>query len=426
MKKLLPLLLWTIGLILVTAATASATDIDARLSLRFYRIDDRMKYTDFKAHGIGIRVSLREILNTGFNFYVRYRSGKTPNYYSVSRTKLYDLTLSHDHIIGNLGFAVGRLNTPVVGAYGILDGFKIQYQWANHYYIGGFWGTEPDLLTYEMKDEIKRTGLFAYIDWGRSYQGNFSVIRQTYLDRLDRFFLFVDNEIDFSDSWSFGQFAEIDLIEKEGETGEHQTFQFTDVFTDLRFRPGNRFTATLTYTTHKEFKYLESMSDIPDSLFENSVDQSVGLRLNVRPFKNWRLYSRLRYGVNSEESGEERYLAVGAAHYNFLFTKIFLTGRYARNDGFYARSNSWYVSAERAFWNKFRASVAYRKADIEYKLSSSQFSNTAVDVAFTYNLSWRFYLFLKASRLQGDDRNETRLFLELNYKIRSYKEKPRP
>jgi len=425
-KKVFSVLPLLIGITLSLLTRAAATDIDARLSLRFYRIDDRLNETDFKAHGIGIRVSLRQIMDSGFNFYLRYRSGKTPNYYSVSRSKLYDLTLSHDHLIGNLGFAAGRLNTPVVGAYGILDGFKIQYRWDKHYFVGGFWGTEPDLLTYEMKDDIKRSGLFAYVDWGKNYQGNISVIRQTYLNRLDRVFLFVDNDINLSEAWSFGQFAEIDLVERDASENEKQTIRFTDVFSDLRFRPGNRFAATLTYTTHKEFKYLESMNDIPDSLFENSVDQSVGLRLNVRPFKNWRFYSRLRYGMNSEESGDERYLSVGAANYNFLFTKIFLSGRYARNDGFNARSNSWYLSAERAFWSHFRLSLAVRKADIEYKLSGSRFANTGQDLAFTYNLSWRFYLYFKASRLQGDDRNETRLFLELNYKIRSYKQKSRP
>ena len=404
---------------------AAATDINARVSLRINRIVDRFGEMDFKSGGIGIHLSMREMFDSGFNFYLRYRGGRRPSY-SESYKKLYDLNLSHDNIIGNLGFAIGRINTPIVGAYGILDGFKIQYQWAAHYYFGGFWGMEPDLLTYEMKDDIKRSGLFAYIDWGRNYQGNFSLIRQTNLDKLDRVFLFVDNDIELSESWSFGQFAEIDLIEKDANERETQTFRFTDVFTDLHFRPSNHFSATLSYTTHKEFKYLESMSDIPDSLFENSVDQNFGLRVNIRPFNNWRFYSRLRYGLNSAESRDERFIAFGAANYNFVSTGIFLTARYAQNDGYNAQSNSWYISAERPFWNKLRASVGYSKTEIEYKLSGTHFNNTAFDVAFTYNLSWQFYLYLKGTRLQGDDRNETRIYLELSYRIRSYKKKPRP
>lgn len=411
---------------LLLFTTAAATDINACFSIRFYRINDRIRERDFKAQGMGVRLNMQKILDTDFNFYLRYRSGKTHDTNSAPNFKLYDLSLKHDHIMGNLGFAAGRLNTPIVGAYGILDGFKLQYQWADHYYLGGFWGTEPDLLTYKMRKDIQRTGLFAYIDRGRNYQGNFSLIRQTYLGKLDRVFLFVDNDIDLSESWSFGQFAEMDLMEKDAHISEKQTFRFTDVFTDLRFRPNNHFSATLTYTTHKEFKYLESMSDIPDSLFENSVDQSVGLRLNVRPFKRWRFYSRLRYGLNSVERGYERFISLGAANYNFLSTRVFLTARYAQNDGLNALSNSWYISAERAFWDKFRTSVAYRKTEVDYKLTGSHSNYAAFDVAFTYNLSWQFYLFLKATRQQGSDRDETRLFLELSYRIRSYKEKSRP
>ena len=404
----------------------NATDIFGRVSFRTSRIENYLGDTNFSARGIGVRLSMQDIFDSGLNFNVRYRSGKLPNSSSNNPSKLYYLNLSHNNIWTNFGFTIGRLNSPIVGAYGILDGFQVQYCLKENYYFGGFWGTEPDLLTYKTKDDIKRSGIFASIDLGRKYQGSVSLIRQTYLDKLDRVFLFVDNDIELSDSWSFGQFAEIDLVEKDANDVQKQTIRFTDVFADLRFAPTQYFSATLTYTTHKEFRYLEFMSDTPDSLFENSVDQSYGLRLNVRPFRTWRFYSRLRYGLNSAVSGKERFFTLGAANYNFFSTRIYLTGRYAQNDGYYANSNSWYVSAERPFWEKFRASVAFSKTEIDYKMSGSNTATKAIDVVFTYNLSWHFYLYFKGTYVKGDNRNENMLFVELSYKIRSYKDKTRP
>ncbi len=415
----------TVFVLYLLLSFAKATDIFGRFSLRTYRISDELNYDDFSAHGIGIHLNLRNMLNSGFNFYVRYRGGKAPNYYTHSQSKLYDLTLSNNHLFGNFGFAVGRLNTPIVGAYGILDGFRFQYGLNDHYYFGGFWGSEPDLLTYAMKDDIKRSGVFFSIDYDRDYQGNFSLIRQTYLNKLDRVYLYADNEIDLSKAWSFSQFAEIDLVE-DNNGSTQRTFRLTDVFADLRFAPTRSFSATLSYTTHKEFKYLESMSDIPDSLFESSVDQSFGLRVNLRPFKRWRLYSRLRYGTASSDSLAERFIALGISNYNLFSTGIYANLRYARHDGNYANSSSWYVALERELWSGFRLRTALRQSVTDYTVSAAHIATKEIDFVLSYNIAWQINAYLKGTRIYGDDINENRVFLELTYNLRKYSDKKRP
>ncbi len=415
----------TVFIVALFLSFAKASDIFGRFSIRAYRISDQMYYDDFMAHGIGIHLNVRNILDSGFNFYVRYREGKAPNYYTRSQSKLYDLTLSNNNLFGHFGFAVGRLNTPIVGAYGILDGFRFQYAWNHHYAFGGFWGTEPDLLTYAMKDDIKRSGVFFSIDYERNYQGNFSLIRQTYLNKLDRVYLYADNEIDLSKAWSFSQFAEIDLVDEHNGSTQ-TTFRLTDVFADLRFAPVRSFSATLSYTTHKEFKYLESMSDIPDSLFESSVDQSLGLRLNVRPLKHWRLYSHLRYGTSSADSSAERFVALGISNYNLFSTGIYANARYAKHDGNYANSNSWYFALERELWSGFRLRTAFRQSEIDYAISAAHITSKEFDFVLSYNISWRINAYLKGTRIYGDDINENRVFLELTYNLRKYADKKRP
>ena len=66
-----------IFIMLATAAVpVRATSIHASLNLRIYRVNDFYKDNGMVSKGIGIHLTMRDILNTGMNFYVRFRKGK--------------------------------------------------------------------------------------------------------------------------------------------------------------------------------------------------------------------------------------------------------------------------------------------------------------------------------------------------------------
>ena len=397
---------------------AEATEFSGRLSLRYFNIDNRLN-GDLNAPALRFRLSVLDLFSRDVNFYVYYRGEKDLEGNRITKSRLYEMRLLANNLTGGFGLELGRINSSVVGAYGILDGISLKYNISPWLRTGGFWGTEPDLLTFQMKDDIQRVGTFFQIDKGRTYQGTLSAIRQTYLNHLDRLYLYIDNDIEFTDKWSFSQFAEVDLKEKEDDSVQN-ALHFTNVFADLRYSPSPLFNATLSYNSRKEYKFLESMSDLPDSLFDSAVSESYGIRVNVRPLASWRAYGNFRLGQRYDEAGYEKFGYLGLANNHFFSENMFLNIRYAQNRGFYAESNSWYVGLERRLSSKVRLMTAFHQSQFNSLSSDYSSRNQTVDGVFVYHLSWRLYAYLKASRSWGTDMNENRYFAELSYHLRRY------
>lgn len=400
-----------------------ATDISGRVSLRWYRIDNRLN-GDINAPALRLRLNAANLFNRNLNFYIYYRGEKDLEGNRITKSRLYDLRLSANRLPGGFGLQLGRINSSVVGAYGILDGISVRYPMSQALSSGVFWGTEPDLLTFAMRDEIKRSGLFFELDKGRRYQGALSFIHQTYLNQMDRLYFYFDQDIEFSKVWSFSHFAEVDLREKKNDVVK-PSLHFTNIFADLRFAPSRLFNTTFTFSSRKEFKYLESMSFLPDSLFESAVSYSYGLRSNIRPSLHWRVYSSFRLGQRYDQAGYEKFAYIGLTNSHFFSNDMFINLRFAKNYGFYALSQSWHLSLERRLSNRLRILSTFYQSQFESK-EGAQFSrNKSIDLVFIYNLSWRFYLYFKGTRSWGTSLNENRFFIELSYNLRKYNKKRR-
>ena len=399
-----------------------ATDFSGRLSLRYFNIDNRLN-NDISAPALRLRMSAQNFLTPGMHFYFYYRGEKDLQGNRITRSRLYDMRLRADRLIGGMGIELGRINSSVVGAYGILDGISLKYQLSSSLSTGGFFGTEPDLLTYVMSDEIKRAGFFFQLDKGHTFQGTLSAIRQTFHNRLDRLYLYFDNDMKFSEQWSFSQFAEVDLKEKDDTGMVGHAFHFTNVFTDLRYAPSKMFNTTLSFNSRKEYRFLESMSDLPDSLFESAVSESYGLRCNLRPAQFWRIHASSRFGQRTDEPGLEKFMTMGLASNRFFSNNMFFNIRFARNWGFYANSASWYVSLERRLSNKLRLMSAFHRSVFQSQFNSLSSRYQSADIVLIYHFSWQLYGYLKATRSWGSDMNENRFFAELSYNLRHYGKK---
>lgn len=414
-----------IFLFLIFAAIGEclSTDFSGRASLRWYQIDNRLN-GDINAPALRFRLNAANLFNRNLNFYIYYRGEKDLEGNRITKSRLYDLRFSAKRLPGGFAMQLGRINSPVVGAYGILDGISLRRPISHGLSSGVFWGAEPDLLTFSMKNDTKRSGLFFELDKGRQYQGALSFIQQTYLNHMDRLYFYFDQDIEFSQVWSFSHFAEVDLREKTNNVVK-PTLHFTNVFADLRFAPSRLFNATLTFNSRKEFKYLESMSFLPDSLFESAVSYSYGLRTNVRPLQHWRVYSNFRLGQRYDQAGYEKFAYIGLTNSHFFSNDMFINLRFAKNYGFYALSRSWHLSLERRFSSRLRMLSAFYQSRFDSRDGVQSNDAKSVDLVFIYNLSWRLYLYLKGTRSWGAKLNENRLFVEVSYNIRKYNKKRR-
>jgi hypothetical protein len=407
--------------LLALLGRADGTDLSGRLSLRWYQIA-AASANEVSAPALRLRLNANNLFNTPLNFSLYYRGEKDLVGDHLTKSHLYDMRLNWRPATSGFGFDLGRLNTSFVGAYGILDGMALNYSRHEKWSSGFFYGAEPDLLTLEMKDDIRRAGYYFQVTPGNSYQGSASIIHQTFQDHIDRLYLFVDQDADLTRSLQFSQFAEIDLLNKEGEETK-RTVRFTNLFADLRFAPSRAFNTTLSFISRKEFKYMASMSDLPDSLFSSVVSSSYGIRVNVRPLLNSRAYAGLRTGLRDDRTGFEKYLFIGLTQNGLMLRKLFLNLRFAKTLGWYSESSGWYASSEHPITASLRIQAAYQQSAFAVKDGSSKNIRHAADLVMMYNLASPLYFYLKFSHRWGDAPAENRLALEFSYNIRHYRKK---
>lgn len=403
---------------LLSAFAALATEWSGRASLRWYQITNTLN-GDINAPALRLRMNAYNLLMPNLNFSFYYRGEKDLEGDRVTKSRLYDMRLQYAPTSSGIGFDLGRINSSFVGAYGILDGASLYYKLNSVWTTGTFWGLEPDLLTLALKSDVQRTGAFVAWDLGRMYQGTTSAIYQTFKNQTDRFYLYLDQDLDLSTAWQFSQFAELDILERKGGT-INTSPRLTNMFADLRYAPSRVINATLTYNSRKEFKYMASMSDLPDSLFDSVVSSSYGLRVNVRPLRDWRLYSGFRTGERDDRAGREEFVYGGLTQNGLFLDHLFLNLRYGKTFGWYAESSSWYISAEHPVTSRIRLQTAFHQAEFQSKTSTEGKTDHAADLVLMYRTATPLYIYMKWSHRWGSSGDENRYILECSYNLRRY------
>lgn len=389
--------------------------------MRWYQITNSLN-GDINAPAVRLRMNAYNLFAQNLNFSFYYRGEKDLEGDRVTKSRLYDMRLHYAPTTSGIGFDLGRINSSFVGAYGILDGAGLYYRLNPVWTAGTFWGTEPDLLTLALKSDVKRTGAYVSWDLGRIYQGTTSAIYQTFKNQTDRFYLYLDQDLDIATAWQFSQFAELDLMQKED--GHVATApRLTNMFADLRYAPSRAVNATVTFNSRKEFKYMASMSDLPDSLFDSVVSTSYGLRLNVRPLRDWRIYSGFRSGERDDRSGHESFVYGGITQNGMFLDQLFLNLRYGKTFGWYAESSSWYFSAEHPIAKRLRLQTAFHQAAFQSKTSALQTTDHAADLVLVYRTITPLYIYMKLSHRWGSGGDENRYILECSYNLRHYNKK---
>jgi hypothetical protein len=158
-------------------------------------------------------------------------------------------------------------------------------------------------------------------------------------------------------------------------------------------------------------------------LFDSVVSTSYGLRLNVRPLRDWRLYSGFRTGERDDRTGYEKFVYSGITQNGMFFDKLFLNLRYGKTFGWYAESSSWYFSAEHPIAKRLRLQTAFHQADFQSKTSTVQTTDHAADLVLVYRTATPLYIYMKLSHRWGSSGDENRYILECSYNLRHYAKK---
>ena len=394
-----------------------AADLTGRVSFRSYMISEinNPYVSKYIIPSTRIKLNFNDLLTPGFNFNFYFRGDRRMGEDEFTRTKLYDFRLTTPRLFGRLVIGAGRLNTPIAGSYGLLDGLNTRFYLSPFLSFGAFGGAVPDYRNFEISTETQRFGGYLSFD-SKKYNGSVSLITQRYQNEIDRRYFSIQNDIAMRDFLTVFNGAELDI--KNYEDGEIvDKPKLTYFYLNTRFMPFKFWSANLSYTYRQDFKYLHSMSFLPDSLFNSVVSKSYGIRMRIRPFSNWTITGNLRFGLRDDNNESEKYVYLNISNNNLLKQQVYISARFGKNMGYYAEGNGWYFFVEKSLFRKLRISANLNGNKYKSKIGDYQYTKNIVGLNISYRWNRHINTYLRFDRVLGGQTDQSRMLVEFSYRF---------
>ena len=329
--------------------TAASNIVHGRIGVQYFGMYNDAKNTlDFSQPGLVLNFTVDRIMDAPlqFSYYSNSRYDAVQQARSASDSRLnnrvYEAVFRYgdDHTPLN-GF-LGRFVAPAVGGVGTFDGAMGTYRY-DQFQCGAAAGSQPGWQRSDVQLTNPKFAAFATYEAGEygttKYQGGVAYAQQYYQSALDRGFFYLQNTLYFSNSLSIYQNANFDmhdLVDGKRMTSLH----LSDVFLSASYRPMNWVSTNASYARRRNIFYLSSFSNMPDSLFDISVQQNLQASVSFRlPMT---MYLTTTGSMRSRE-GDARSATSLFVNYNWsdiLGTHFgaFITGLY--NDNVYNTSRS--------------------------------------------------------------------------------------
>ena len=396
---------------------ALAADLTGRVSFRSYMISeiDNPLVSKYIMPSTRIKLNFNNLLASGLNFNIYFRGDRRMGEDEFIRTKLYDFRLTTPRLLGRLEIGAGRLNTAIAGSYGLLDGVNTKFYFPPFLSFGAFGGAVPDYRNFEISTETQRYGGYLSFD-SKKYNGSISLITQRYKNEIDRRYFSIQNDFAIRDFLTVFNGAELDI--KNYEDGEIvDKPKWTYFYLNTRFVPFKFWSTDLSYTYRQDFKYLRSMSFLPDSLFNAVVSKRYGIRMRIRPFSNWTLTGNFRYGLRDDNNENEKYVYLNISNNNLLNQHIYISARLGKNMGYYAEGNGWYFFVEKSIFRKLRLSANLNGNKYKSKIGDCQYTKNIAGLNISYRWNRHINTYLRFDRVLGGKTDQSRMLVEFSYRF---------
>ncbi len=393
--------------------TTQATDLFGRVSLRWYRMLNAGAPTP-QTFGGYARLQLTDLFIPGLGFSVYMRQYRRPTNPLASSPRIYELQLSGTKLFGLLDLNVGRLNSPYLGSFGLLDGIAATATPVQHFFLGTFAGWRHDYVTLSSDRAYERRGVFVGATT-RHLDSQISWIEESQENVTQRRFISLRNSFDLKGKFFLYQLGEVDF--QSALTGQTEKPSLTYLSTDLRYWPNRMFRASLGYTYRTEYFNVWGDSLLADSVYAASVRESWDTGFTLRPFKHWRLSAGYRYGFRREDNETQTYWYVGLANSRFFGKYWYANVRYSQSRSPYSVSRSLYASLDFSLTRRVRLTLTDLWNRYEGLATSYSYDSQVQGLSLNFLLSRRIRLYLHADRYTGPYQDDRMLYVEVSYRF---------
>lgn len=203
----------------------------------------------------------------------------------------------------------GRKINPNIAQLGVNDGLQYEFKHRN-FSIGLIAGSRPDQQNFSLNTGLFQTGSYfshSVRKGKKSIQSSVAIVEQTNKGNTDRRFVYFQHSNNLLKGLYFFGSLEFDLFKKQNDIQINQ-FSLSNSYLSLRYRPYQKLSFSLSYSSRQAIIYYETYKTIVDQLLEQASTQGVNFQTDFRPFKGMIVGFRAGYRNNDNNARETKNL----------------------------------------------------------------------------------------------------------------------
>jgi len=403
------------------------TVISGSLTVGVDQFDDRSDLEQGSSETTGrLNLRARNIEGSAWDFNARLRGRRidrdrpagSSGLRTENRDRLYELSLTWDPEGGKSFVQLGRLGSTPFVSLGYLDGALAQYRFASRFHLGAFAGSEPAIDDFSSLGEKygayvrystpPTTSLFADV-----VVGGVSQVRS---GEVSRDYVLVETQLRSGSRWFLYQRSEIDLNRDWRAEVSEQDYQLSSLSLASSYRFSDRLRLSLSYDRRRRYRDADSR-DTPEEQFDDLLRE--GLRASAtfgRP-RSWT--ATTTFGLRGRESFDDATRSfAGSLRFPRVAGSRFSTGlSVSAYTGDVADGQLVSLNLRRDFAGDHEVGVTIGTSRTTVQRTGADRSNDWVRLNGMIALPHRFFLFGEVERMSGDDREGTRIHVDLGYRF---------
>jgi hypothetical protein len=353
---------WLLMLLILSCAVGMAADNGKAFYLRgaFYqdwlgfKSGDNSFYSRLSSR---LKLTLWNRPGEGWTAVIDVRNRYTLGEGGTNQLVMYDVRLSYDSLHSKFFFSLGQMNLYDTAGIGQLTGAVLGFKLNKYLSLGGYGGFEPDLYSTRWDFKYQKFGGFIRYLGPGAKQFSLSYNRLSFDGNSERQFLYSSLLLPFNHF-----FVLYGNLEYELDPSTKSEDRLSRLFLNTRVNLGQYADVIAHYSSGRGLDYhrflLEQSQDPTwqnDEIERYYYNESYGIRLSIKPWKNLRLYASRRESKQKDSGIKNHTTGFGFSVTNIFNSGFSFYGNYNLNRGDASESDSYYLSASRSFgklsWN---------------------------------------------------------------------------
>lgn len=398
--------------------------VTGRVAIQYAGSGLLIKKMEFSQPSLLLQMNIARLFGTGTTFRIYSRtaydlSTRYAFYGTGSRlsTRIYEMSFVYDDARAPLGYSFGRILSPYLGGFGVLDGGQV-YMRTGGFTLGIAGGGLPEPIHSAIDLSHKKGAFFTNFAWGGDVFTRSDITlaygEQIYRGKFDRDFMYTQGYIRPAETVSLYHSAEFDLHDLQGGT-RISRFHLSNGFVTLTYMPLQWLNFNAGYDATRPIFLFESMKNVPDSLFSRQMQEGIRGGISVRLPMNLLVMSNVSYRPTPSQRAQT--ISSSLRMGNIVSSGIDGGLQFTTTKGIYTTGTDFGLDFSRWFWQSMGITARIDRYAYTISGTGQRLRTTTGSLGLNAMLSRSVYAMLNYDQVWDSLRNTQRVYFECGIRI---------